>query len=61
MRFFVDHDYPIEVLKKRNEYREAKKILREKRIKFQTPYPYKMRVFYDNGTRLYKDAAEATR
>lgn len=61
VRFFVDHDYPIEVLKKRNEYREAKKILREKRIKFQTPYPYKMRVFYDNGTRLYKDAAEATR
>lgn len=34
VRFFVDHDYPIEVLKKRNEYREAKLILREKRIKF---------------------------
>lgn len=61
VRFFVDHDYPIEVLKKRNEYREAKLILRERRIKFQTPYPSKLRVFYDNGTRIYKDASEATR
>lgn len=61
VRFFVDHDYPIEVLKKRNEYREAKQMLREKRIKFQTPYPSKLRVFYDNGTQLYNDATEATR
>lgn len=51
VRFFVDHDYPSEVLKKWNEYREAKKILRKNRIKFQTPYPSKMRVFYDNGNK----------
>ncbi len=60
-RFCVDHDFPSEVLKKRSEYAEVKKVLKEKQIKFQTPYPAKMRVFYNDGTRLYQDAAEATR
>ncbi|ROI96191.1 LINE-1 type transposase domain-containing protein 1 [Anabarilius grahami] len=60
-RFYVDHDFPPEVLKRRGEYAEAKKVLKEKRIKFQTPYPARMRVFYDDGTRLYQDATEATR
>lgn len=61
IRFYVDHDFPIEVLKKRSEYTEAKKVLREKRIKFQTPYPARMRVFYEDGTRVFQDASEATR
>uniref|UniRef100_A0AAR2KF39 L1 transposable element RRM domain-containing protein n=1 Tax=Pygocentrus nattereri TaxID=42514 RepID=A0AAR2KF39_PYGNA len=60
-RFFVDHDFPTEVLKKRNEYADAKKVLKSERIKFQTLYPAKMRVFYDGDTQLYQDAAEATR
>ena len=60
-RFYVDHDFPPEVLKKCSEYAEAKKVLKEKRIKFQTPYPARMRVFYEDGTRLYQNAAEATR
>ncbi|KAL7853023.1 hypothetical protein SRHO_G00188080 [Serrasalmus rhombeus] len=60
-RFFVDHDFPTEVLKKRNEYADAKKVLKSERIRFQTPYPAKMRVFYDGDTQLYQDAAEATR
>lgn len=60
-RFYVDHDFPPEVLKKRGEYAEARKVLKEKQIKFQTPYPARMRVFYDDGTRLYQDATEATR
>ena len=61
VRFYVDHDFPPEVLKKRSEYAEAKKVLKERHIKFQTPYPAKMRIFYDDGTRLFQDAAEATR
>lgn len=61
MRFFVDHDFPTEVFRKRNEYAEAKKVLKSERIRFQTPYPAKMRVFYNDGVRLYQDAAEATR
>ena len=43
VRFYVDHDFPPEVLKKRNAYTEARKVLKAKRIKFQTPYPAKMR------------------
>lgn len=42
MKSFVDHDCPTEVLRRRNEYREAK-ILRENRIRFQTPDPSKLR------------------
>ena len=59
-RFFVDHDYPTAVLKKRYEYTKAKKILRERKIKFQTPYPAKLRVHYDDGTETYQNAADAT-
>lgn len=60
-RFFVDHDFPLEVLKKRGEYVEVKKVLKEKQIKFQTPYPARMRVFYEDGTQLYQSATEATK
>lgn len=60
-RYYVDHDFPPEVLKKRGEYAEAKKLMKEKKIKFQTPYPARMRVFYEDGTRLYQNATEATR
>ncbi|KAK7899601.1 hypothetical protein WMY93_020454 [Mugilogobius chulae] len=60
-KVFVDHDYAPDVLKKRREYTEAKKVLRERKIKFQTPYPAKLRVFYEGETRLYTTAAEATK
>lgn len=56
----MDHDYPPAILKKRAEYTQAKKVLKEKKIKFQTPYPAKMRVLYEDGVRLYQSAAEAT-
>ena len=59
-RYYVDHDYPSAILKKRVEYAEAKKILKERKIRFQTPYPARLRVFYNDGTRLYQSAAEAT-
>lgn len=59
-RFYVDHDYPSVILKRRVEYAEAKKILKERKIKFQTPYPARLRVFYNDGTRLYQSATEAT-
>lgn len=59
-RFYVDHDYPPTVLKRHVEYAEAKKILMERKIKLQTPYPARLRVFYSDGTRLYQNAAEAT-
>ena len=59
-RFFIDHDYPPAVLKHRFEYFEVKKILKERKIKFQTPYPAKLRVYYNDGIQLYQSAAQAT-
>ncbi|KAI4896998.1 hypothetical protein NFI96_008863 [Prochilodus magdalenae] len=60
-RFFVDHDYPPAVLKKRMEYAEAKRELKSKKIRFQTPFPAKLRVFYEDGVKVYQTATEATR
>lgn len=57
----LDNDYAPSVLKKRKEYAEAKKVLKEKGIRFQTPFPARLRVFYSDGTRLYNSAEEATR
>lgn len=56
-RYYVD---PPAILKKRAEYTQAKKTLKEKKIRFQTPFPAKMRVFYEDGVCLYQNAAEAT-
>lgn len=49
-RVNIDHDYAPDVLKKRKEYAEAKRALREKKIRFQTPFPAKLRVFYQEET-----------
>lgn len=61
MRGFVDHDYAPETLKKRREYAEAKKVLRENNIRFPSPFPARMRVFYEGETCLYNSAQEATK
>lgn len=60
-RIYFDHDYPTAILNSRKEYNDAKRVLREKRIQFQTPYPAKLRVFYEDGTRLYQTANEVTK
>ncbi len=52
-RINLDHDYAPEVLKWRREYAEVKSVLKEKKIRFQTPFPAKMRVFYPEGPVLY--------
>lgn len=57
----MDHDYAPEVLEKRKEYAEAKAVLKQNKICFQTPFPAKLRVFYEEGTVLYGSAEEATR
>lgn len=56
----LDHDYAPEVLKQRKEYAEVKSVLKEKKIRFQTPFPAKMRVFYPEGTVIYGSVEEAT-
>lgn len=45
-KVFLDHDYAPEILRKRREYTEVKRALRDKNIRFQTPFAAKLRVFY---------------
>lgn len=59
-RVNLGHDYAPEVLKQRREYAEVKSILKERKIRFQTPFPAKLRVFYPEGTVLYGSVEEAT-
>lgn len=58
---FLDHNYAPEILRKCEEYTEAKKVLRDKNIRFQTPFQVKLRVFYKGETRIYNTAEEATK
>lgn len=53
------HDLPTEINNRLREYRDIKKILKEKKIRFQTPYPARMRIHWENGPCLYNSAAEA--
>lgn len=53
------HDLPTEINNRLREYRDIKKILKEKQIRFQTPYPARMRIHWENGPCLYNSAAEA--
>lgn len=56
----LDHDYAPDVLKQRQAYTESKRILKQRGIRFQTPFPAKLRVFFPDGTKLYSNAEEAT-
>ncbi|KAF7644107.1 hypothetical protein LDENG_00227690 [Lucifuga dentata] len=57
-RVYFDHDYAENVQWKRREYTPIKKLLKEKKIRFQTPLT-KMRVHFDSGTVTYNSAEEA--
>lgn len=59
-QIYFDQDYPPAVLQKRKEYTEAKRVLKQNKIRFQTPFPARLRVFYEDGTRLYQTVKEAT-
>lgn len=52
--FYINHDYPPAILKKHADCSQLKY------IKFQTPHPARLRVFYAEETRMYQTAAEAT-
>ena len=54
------HDFPTEINNKLREYKDIKKTVKEKQIRFQTPYPARMKIYWENGPRLYNSAAEAS-
>lgn len=55
----VDHDYPPSIIAKRREYAEVRRALKEKQVKFQTLFPARLRVMYEDGTKIYDSASEA--
>lgn len=60
-RIYFDQDYPSDIFKKRKAYVEILKELKAKGIRFQTPHPAKLKVFFDSGTHTYESAAEAAK
>lgn len=60
-KIYFDQDYPPEILKKRKAYVGIRRELKAKGIRFQTPHPAKLKVFFDSGTEVYESAAEATK
>lgn len=55
---FFDHDYAYEVMEKRRAYGGIKKVLKEKGIRFQTPFT-RIRIHWSTGPRTYEDAHQA--
>lgn len=58
-RIYMDHDYSPMVQKRRRQYSEIKKQLKERNIRFQTPYPAKLKVHLQDGVKTYNSAWEA--
>lgn len=58
-KIYFDHDYPVEIIKQRKEYAPLRKVLKEKGLRFHTPPPAKLRVFYDEGPATYNTAQDA--
>ncbi|XP_023646714.1 iron-sulfur cluster transfer protein NUBPL isoform X3 [Paramormyrops kingsleyae] len=60
-RIYFDHDYPSEILMRRKAYAGILKELKTKGIRFQTPHPAKLKVFFVNGIQIYESAADAAK
>ena len=56
----MDHDYAPELLRKWRDYTEVKAALKERKLRFQTPFPARLRVYYKEGTVIYNSAEAAT-
>lgn len=56
---YFNQDYTNDVQKKRKQVRDVIKKLKEKNIKAQSPYPAKLKVFLEGGTKTYATLMEA--
>lgn len=59
-RITLDNDYPPSILKKRREYTDIRKTLKDNQIQFQTLFPARLKVKYANGEKTYNTAMEAS-
>lgn len=57
-RIYFDNDYATDIMERRKAYGPVKAALKEKGVRFQTPYT-RMRVHWDKGLRIYDSAEEA--
>lgn len=55
----LDHDYPPLILKRRREYTEIRKVLKENNVQFQTLFPGRLRVRHEDGAKTYDTVEEA--
>ncbi len=58
-RVNLDNDYAPRILQKRRAYAEIRKVLKDRQIQFQTLYPARLKVKYDDETRIYESVEEA--
>lgn len=56
----LDHDYPPEIMAMRKEYAEVRRTLKDKNLRFRTLYPARLKVFYEEGARVYNTVEETT-
>lgn len=56
----LDHDFPPEIMDMRREYTESRKILKERNLRFRTLYPARLKVFYEEGVKIYDTVEAAT-
>uniref|UniRef100_A0AAZ1Y238 L1 transposable element RRM domain-containing protein n=1 Tax=Oreochromis aureus TaxID=47969 RepID=A0AAZ1Y238_OREAU len=56
----LDNDFPSEIMVMRKEYAEARKVLKEKNLRFRTLYPTHLKVFFEEGVKTYNTVEEAT-
>lgn len=59
-RINLDHDYPPAILRKRREYTEVRRALKENGVPFQTLFPARLRVKHKEGTIIYDNIEEAS-
>uniref|UniRef100_A0AAV2KV15 L1 transposable element RRM domain-containing protein n=1 Tax=Knipowitschia caucasica TaxID=637954 RepID=A0AAV2KV15_KNICA len=55
---YFDHDYATEIVQRRKEYQVIKKALKERGVRFQTPYT-SIRVHWQDGVAVYRSAHDA--
>lgn len=59
-RINLDHDYPPLILRKRRDFTEIRKVLKENKVQFRTLFPARLRVRHDDGTKTYDTIEEAS-
>lgn len=58
-KIYFDQDYTAEIQQKRKQVREVIKQLKEKKIRAVSPYPAKLKLYLDQGSKTFSTLAEA--